>query len=96
MFNFKFSSRYLWIILSNVVFSRHLPTFPWCLQPQSDGIIEWMMASLYPASQFRRHCAVLSAHTAVSQTRRREAARVYAQVSTGETSLNNYLLRLTD
>jgi len=96
VFNFKFSSRCLWIKLSNVVYlGRNLPTFPWCLLPQSDGVNESTMVNLYLASQFRRHSAVLRAHTVVSHTRCREAARADAQVSTGETSLNSHL-RLTD
>jgi len=62
----------------------------------SNGVNESTMVNLYLVSQFRRHSAVLRAHTAVSHTRRREAARADAQVSTAETSLNSYLLRLTD
>ena len=48
-----------------------------------------------PGVTIQRHCAVQGAY-AVSQSCHREVARVHTQVYTGETSLSNYLLRLTD
>lgn len=48
-----------------------------------------------PGVTIQRYCAVQGAY-AVSQSRHREVATVHTQVSTGEISLSNYLLRLTD